>query len=173
MGLAMFFVGLLAFLAGGSVAGAACFYFFKKKASKLENRIINLRHKKLDKCLEALIEYNRSVGNFKGAVSNYISFGGEENLEDLKKADRGILDAFKNFYRVEAYLLSMNAVDAHKIMCEYIEIISQLRLDFHYTNEGLRFAALQESVVGVKDCRRRLYSSLYKFYSGAENLVSS
>lgn len=152
---------LLCVFIGALFAAVISHFVFKKNiADQKQKRKLLHKKEKLDKCVDGLVEFNKKLGAMKGALSNFIAFGGEKYRDKLEESQNDLLDAFKIFYRVEAYLLLMNMQDTHKIMNVYIELVSKLRSDFHYSLDDLKMNDFHESVLRIKACRRRLYSSL-------------
>lgn len=153
---------------GAFIATASSFFYFRGSAAERVSNVTSQggwKEQKLDQSLEFLIEYNTSVGVLKHAMSNYIDVGSPENEECLKEADKKSLDVFEKFYAIEAYLLSAGAIEPHKIMSEYIDLISKLRREFHFTRARESTMSLENAVLDIRDCRRRLYSSLSECYT--------
>lgn len=167
MGLVEFLDSLLKIGAGAFIGAALCFYHFKRvdkgeEDEKGETSVVleRWRQDKLDRSLEFLIEYNETLGDVKHAISDYIDYGGQEYENALKLADKAGLNAFNKFYAVEAYLLSAGAVEPHKIMGEYIKLISGLRREFHFSRARESTMSLDSAVIDIRACRRRLYASM-------------
>lgn len=162
------FDSVLKISVGAIIATTISFFYFRGSAVEKGSSVASLggwKEEKLDQSLEILIEYNTSVGVLKHAMSNYIDVGSPENEECLKEADKKSLDVFEKFYAIEAYLLSAGATEPHKIMSEYIDLISKLRREFHFTRARESTMSLDNAVLDIRDCRRRLYGSLSECYS--------
>ncbi|MFK7865320.1 MAG: hypothetical protein AB8B95_13960 [Pseudohongiellaceae bacterium] len=146
----------------GVLVGGVTGYIIRQRITEVsaKDHKALVKQEKLDACVEDLIEFNKSLGAMKGAISNFIAFGGQKYRDELEATQSDLLAAFKIFYRVDAYLLAINMLETHKIMNTYIDLISKLRSDFHFSSEGLSMNDFHASVLKIKACRKTLYSSI-------------